>query len=58
MRAQRLDGGRIRIPVVTSDENVTAHSTEDIGPDDPRYRQWDEWLKREEDNPVNLKGVD
>lgn len=58
MRAIRLPDGRIRIPVVSDTPEVTSHSTDDIGPDDPRFEQWDDWLARQEANPVNLPGVD
>ncbi len=40
----RLPGGKIRIPFSLAQPGVTADGMRVIGPDDPRYAAYDEWL--------------
>lgn len=40
----RLPGGKIRIPFSLSQPGITADGMREIGPGDPRYADYDEWL--------------
>jgi hypothetical protein len=42
--AARLPGGKIRIPFTLAQPGVIADGMRVIGPDDPRYADYDEWL--------------
>lgn len=45
MRATRLPDGRLRIPVAVQGRGDTiGDTTEDIGPDDPRFAEWEPWV--------------
>jgi len=48
MRAERLPDGRIRIPVLQTVKGDEIHGTADIGPDDPRFADYDAWLSQQE----------
>lgn len=49
IRAERAGKDKIRIPVLTHTEGGgRAHTTEVIGPDDPRYAEYDAWLTQQE----------
>lgn len=41
---ERLPGEKIRIPFSLAQPGVTADGMRVIGPDDPRYAAYDEWL--------------
>jgi hypothetical protein len=53
MRARRLPDGRIRIPVLQVVDGNEVHGTADIGLGDPRFKQYDEWLSQQEQEPVD-----
>lgn len=58
MRATRLRDGRIRIPVyLDTKDGGKIHSTADVGPDDPRYAAYDEWLRQESTGDALRAGV-
>ena len=45
MHAIRLPGGRLRIPVpVEGAGGTVGDATEDIGPDDPRFADWEPFV--------------
>lgn len=53
MTAERVGDDQIRIPVrVESNGGAIGDGVEVIGPDDPRYPQWDAWLTRQETPPT------
>lgn len=50
MRAERVGEDKIRIPVLVHVRGGgRGHSFEEIGPDDPRYAEWDAWLTQREE---------
>lgn len=58
MRASRLVDGRIRVPVYLDARNGgKTHGTEVIGPDDPRYADYDKWLRQESIGDTLWQGV-
>jgi hypothetical protein len=49
----RTGGGKILIPFALDDETLTAEGATEVGPDDPRYAEWDAWLTAiEADTPA------
>lgn len=46
MAARRLPDGRLRVPVrAEGPGGIVGDGMAEIGPDDPRYQQWDEYLR-------------
>lgn len=46
MMAFRLPDGRLRIPISGElDDGTLYDGAEEIGPDDPRYAEWEEWAR-------------
>ena len=48
MNATRLADGSIRIPKRAEADGVIGDGFVTIGPDDPDFAKWDEWLKTQE----------
>lgn len=52
MRARRNVDGTITIPVAVTAPGVVGHGESTIGPGDPEYAMWDDWLAQHGDGPA------